>query len=257
MNYFTTISFDPNLRDGWTLDASTMPQGFQGLVKEGVYIVTGAPATIAGRYMPSAKVYNLIDKTWYINTGNTASPVWTLVEVGSPLVLPTGEIFIGNGSNVPTPQTVTQDLGLTSAGVATVKGLEGMKLATSVGTPFTNEIIQYSGNSSVGYVNAAHKNATASSGVATMPGSNNGTNDGITTESLTTAAGSTVTLQVIDGQFTSSSRFHYNIRRGTATTGIPYVVSYTQAGGSVTFTIANIDPAAAFNGTLIMNLIAF
>lgn len=78
MNYDTVVSWDVNLVDVWYTDIDNPL--VKGLVRTGVYIATGAPAANAGYYMPGAQIQNAVDKTWYINTGTTASPVWSLVE---------------------------------------------------------------------------------------------------------------------------------------------------------------------------------
>lgn len=53
-------------------------------------ITTGAPSatTTAGKMTPGALIPNLIDGTLYINTGSTASPVWTLIENAGAFALP-------------------------------------------------------------------------------------------------------------------------------------------------------------------------
>lgn len=78
MNYDTIVGWDVNLVDIWYTDIDNPL--VKGLVRSGVYIVTGAPAVNAGYYMPGAMIQNAVDKTWYINTGSTASPVWSLIE---------------------------------------------------------------------------------------------------------------------------------------------------------------------------------
>lgn len=84
MNYSLVVPWDLNVRDVWFLDTlGTMPDALKGLAYEGKYVVTGAPATTAGHWAPGAKVYNLVDAIWYIMTGSTASPAWTLVDAGT------------------------------------------------------------------------------------------------------------------------------------------------------------------------------
>ena len=58
---------------GYVLDT------FQGLVYDAVYGKTGAPTSVAGKYIPGATVRNAIDGTVYRNSGTTASPAWTLL----------------------------------------------------------------------------------------------------------------------------------------------------------------------------------
>lgn len=77
MNTYTVVGFDPNLRDVHVTDTDTLPVAYQGLVTEGLYIVTGAPTATAGKYIAGAKVTNLVTGIIYFNTGSTASPVFT------------------------------------------------------------------------------------------------------------------------------------------------------------------------------------
>ena len=81
MNYDTVVSWDVNLIDVWYTDAENSL--VKGLVKAGVYIVTGAPAVVNGYYMPGAIIQNAVDKTWYVMTGTTAACAWTLVETAA------------------------------------------------------------------------------------------------------------------------------------------------------------------------------
>ena len=109
MNYQNVVSFDPNLIDVWFMDADTAPKTLAGLAYEGKYIVSGAPTAIAGQWVPSAKVYNTIDATWYINTGSTTSPSWTLCTFGgggSGITQLTGDVTAGPGTG-SVPATVT------------------------------------------------------------------------------------------------------------------------------------------------------
>lgn len=70
-----------------------------GLAYEGVMGVTGAPAAIAGKWVPGAQVHNIVDGTWYENTGTTASPVWSLVpSTGSGITTLTGDVDAGPGT---------------------------------------------------------------------------------------------------------------------------------------------------------------
>jgi len=82
MNYdIGPASFDANLVDIWYTDIDNPL--VKGLVRSGVYIVTGAPAVNNGVYMPGAMIQNAVDKTWYVMTGTTAACAWTLVETAS------------------------------------------------------------------------------------------------------------------------------------------------------------------------------
>lgn len=78
MNYDLLVSWDANLIDVWYTDIDN--PNAKGLVRSGIYIASGAPATNAGYYMPGAMIQNVIDKTWYIMNGTTAAPTWALIE---------------------------------------------------------------------------------------------------------------------------------------------------------------------------------
>lgn len=81
MNYDLLVSWDANLIDVWYTDIDN--PNVKGLVRSGIYITSGAPATNAGYYMPGAMIQNVIDKTWYIMNGTTAAPTWALIESSS------------------------------------------------------------------------------------------------------------------------------------------------------------------------------
>lgn len=59
-------------------------------------------------------------------------------------VLNNGQVWIGNGSNVATPQVVTGDLTLMDSGVATVVGLRDVGLSAT--TPAVGNVLQYDGS---------------------------------------------------------------------------------------------------------------
>lgn len=177
----------------------------------------------------------------YFNKGTETSSNFQIVDTGvSGITALTGDVTASGSGSVAT----------------TIQKLKGGLINASVATPFTNEVFQWSGNPAVGWVNAAHQVGTAVAGSVTFSGQN-GTNIIVTTEALTTAAGATYALTVISAELTSSSNILTDVTYGTATTGIPKVVKKVQAGGSCTFTIENIDPLVAFNGTLIFNMFAF
>lgn len=88
--------------------------------------------------------------------------------------------------------------------------------------------------------------ATASSGAATL----NRAVGTITSESLTTAAGSTYTLTLTDSLISASSTILANVFLGSATTGTPQIVSATPGAGSAVIVVKNIHASAAFNGTI-------
>jgi len=234
INYKQNIPADPTLINVGT--------NLQSLITCGQKTTSGAPDTTSGKYIPSCFIQNLADSTLYVNIGSTASPSWSIVDAGvSGITALTGDVTAtGPGS-----------------AVATIAALHGSKLNSSVGTPFTNEVLQYSGNPAIGWVNAAHIIGTASGGSVTFGGGQIGTNFIITTDSLVTAAGGIYTLQIISTYLTSATNPVAMVTYGTSTTGTPQIISYTQTGGSLTLTIKNIDPVNPFNGTLKVNMFGF
>jgi hypothetical protein len=72
----------------------------------------------------------------------------------------------------------------------------------------------------------------------------------ITTEALTTAAGSTYTMTLTNSAIAASSIVLVTVGKGTATTGEPVVQFVTPAAGSVVILIRNVSAAAALNGTI-------
>lgn len=93
-------------------------------------------------------------------------------------------------------------------------------------------------------------NATSTAGAATL-----NTKSGlVTTEALTTAAGSSYSFVLTNSLITATSPIpQVQVIDGTNTTGTLQVTSITNASGTSTFSITNIG-TAALNGTL---LIAF
>jgi hypothetical protein len=182
--------------------------------------------------------------------------VWaSLSTPPTDIALPNTELLIGGVDGKAHAQSLTGDASITNAGVMTLTHILGIKLDASIGTPFTNAILMYSGNPSIGYVAAEHITGTAVAGDVTLVG--NGTNFDITTESLTTAAGATYTLTVHSGQLTSSTNPIPIVTLGDSTTGIPHLVSYTRSGGAIVLVIQNIDSTNPFNGTLKVNFMGF
>lgn len=81
LNYKQVVSWDASVIDvGFLGSEQSVPLALRGLASEGTYIVTGAPAATAGQWIPGATITNAVDGTLYLNTGTTASPVWSLLE---------------------------------------------------------------------------------------------------------------------------------------------------------------------------------
>ena len=93
--------------------------------------------------------------------------------------------------------------------------------------------------------------ATAVAGAATADGQN----VLITSESLSTAAGSTYVLTLTNSAISATSNLEITLSLGSSTTGIPGLVRYVASSGSAVITIENIDPAAAFGGTITVGVL--
>lgn len=92
-----------------------------------------------------------------------------------------------------------------------------------------------------------HGTATASSGAATC----NHTSFWITSESITTAAGSTYTLTLANSHVHTNTGVFASVALGASTTGLPQVVSVdTSTDGTVVIIVKNIHASAAFNGAI-------
>lgn len=77
----------------------------------------------------------------------------------------------------------------------------------------------------------------------------------ITTEALNTAAAASYTLTITNKEIKADSFVIAKVEYGTSTTGEPVVSRVTEAEGSVVVIIKNVAAAAAFNGSLIIDLI--
>ena len=72
----------------------------------------------------------------------------------------------------------------------------------------------------------------------------------VTTEALTTAAGSTYTFTLTNSAINASSLVFVTVGKGTASAGEPVVQFVTPAAGSAVILIRNVSAAAALNGTI-------
>lgn len=105
-------------------------------------------------------------------------------------------------------------------------------------------VLQRSGGTLV--VGSGTKTATASSGAATL----NKVSGVITSEGLTTAAGSTYTLTITNSKIAAADQVFASVQLGTSTTGVPSITTVTPSSGQVVITIQNIHASAALNGTI-------
>ena len=93
------------------------------------------------------------------------------------------------------------------------------------------------------------KTATASGGAATL----NKDSGKITSETLSTAAGSTYTLTLTNSAIVAADMVFASVALGTATTGMPVVTRVTPSATGVVIIIQNIHASAAFNGTIVIS----
>lgn len=116
------------------------------LVSSGVKDTTGAPVATAGKFIPGATIQNAVTGINYQNTGTTASPVWSVIDVssGGLPALADGKLWIGNGSNVATARTLSGDTTVSTTGVVTISAdaVTKSKLAPGVRA---SDIVVYSG----------------------------------------------------------------------------------------------------------------
>ena len=107
IQYNQTVIWDATIIDVQFLGSEqSVPLALRGLAIQGIKVTTGAPAATAGHWAPSAQVYNAVDATWYIMTGTTASPLWSLVEGAG-----NAPIFSTETMTSATPGTVRQIYG--------------------------------------------------------------------------------------------------------------------------------------------------
>jgi hypothetical protein len=90
------------------------------------------------------------------------------------------------------------------------------------------------------------KTSTASAGAAEL----DKMSGVITSESLSTAAGSDYTLTLTNSDIAAADLVFASVQLGTATTGVPAVATVTPGDGEVVIVVQNIAASAAFNGTI-------
>ncbi|MGV8130846.1 MAG: hypothetical protein ACP5N7_01970 [Candidatus Pacearchaeota archaeon] len=133
VQYQTVVGWDPDLRDLGFTDTDTIGSTFSGLVESAVKITSGAPVATAGKFIPGAIIQNAVDGTAYLNSGTTASPVFSLIDTstGGLPALTDGEVWVGNGSNVATGVTLSGDATISNTGVVTVSGSSSLTFSVT------------------------------------------------------------------------------------------------------------------------------
>lgn len=102
LNYVRNVGWDTTLKNLGLIE--------DGLVIDGQKTTSGAPTATAGKFAPGAEIINLVTGIHYINTGTTASPVWTADSTGA--TGPTGPAGAA-GATGPTGYTGTGATGPT------------------------------------------------------------------------------------------------------------------------------------------------
>jgi len=140
IQYKTSVEWDVNLVDLEFTD-TLGPNPYKGLVKFAIKVTTGAPAATAGYFLPACQILNAYDKTWYENTGSTASPVWSLVpSSGSGITTLTGDVTAGPGAG---SQAATIAAGAVTTSKIANNAVDGTKIAITSQT--TGSIMYYNG----------------------------------------------------------------------------------------------------------------
>lgn len=72
----------------WTSVIINAGTNGDGLITCAQKTTTGAPAATANKYIAGCIVQNLVSSKLYVNSGSTASPVWSEIDTGAGLTLP-------------------------------------------------------------------------------------------------------------------------------------------------------------------------
>lgn len=130
--------------------------------------------------------------------------------------------------------------------IASLLAMVGAAYAVQPGTTGTEKRFQEQGLRS-GVLLQKNNTATASSGAATLNAAGSGI---VTSESISTAAGSNYTLTLTNNMIEAGDVVLASVRLGSSTNGEPMVESVTPAAGSVVIIVRNNHGSAAFNGTI-------
>ena len=142
----------------------------------------------------------------------------------------------------------------TSSATATLDSTPVGSLSPSTGD-FTTIGANTPPNTTVSHlhVDTGTKTATATAGAATL----NKMSGTITSEALTTAAGSTYTLTLTNSDIAANDIVMTSVAFGTSTTGVPDVATTTVSAGQLVVVVQNASASAAFNGTIKIAFVVF
>jgi hypothetical protein len=221
-----------------------------GIMLVPVWPNNGAPTSgTSGTHAGLANTGDLLSDTssgtLYIQTGTKASPIWTAAPAGTTVAI-TGGTIDGTVVGGTTP----------AAGTFTTLAATSFD-STPIGsnTPSTGAFTTLSATSATTlaavtttalHVDTGTKTASATAGAATL----NKMAGVITSESLTTTAGSDYTLTLTNSDIAAADQVFASVQLGTSTTGEPAVTSVTPSAGQVVILVRNIAASAVFNGTI-------
>lgn len=175
------------------------------------------------------------------------------VDIGSTLKLGNGESIVDTSNNellkVAVTSSAVNEVSIANAATGNPPRVGATGDDTNIDLGLGGKgtgIVRFDGGS-------VPATSTASGGAATA----NAQCSIITSESLTTAAGSDYTLTLTNTKIASTSLVLAQVGLGTSTQGIPLMYKVTPGSGSVTLVIKNIHAALAFNGTIIVRVVVF
>lgn len=134
----------------WDVTLEDLGYGENGLVVDAVKITTGAPTATAGKFIPGAIIQNKISGVIYVNTGSTASPVWSAFSAITPAsnsittaMLQANSVTLAKLASGITPAAVVKFAGTASGGTTatrayTITGALSTDVATAVIRASTN-----------------------------------------------------------------------------------------------------------------------
>lgn len=163
-----------------------------------------------------------------------------LAQPGDLLADTTNKVLYQNTNTLASPTWSSAGIG-TSASVAITGGtIDGTPIGGTTPAAVTTNAL---------HVDTGTKTATATSGAATL----NKMAGVITSESITTAAGSLYTLTVTDSDAAAADQIFASVQNGSNTQGTPCVTTVASAAGSFVVIVKNIHATQAFNGTILVS----
>lgn len=221
--------------------------------------------TTTGLTMPAFTSGNITGSTSLTLTTTGAANALTL-NTAAATSANSGAITIQTGgittSGTAGAITIDSGAGVTANGAITIgtTNADSVSIGRSTKTTTVNGALTATGLTTLngGLTLGAGSNLTSDTGTATAvagAATLNKQSGTITSESLTTAAGSTYTLTITDSVVTAASRVFASADNGTNTGGELTVQRITPAAGSVVIVVKNTG-GIAYNGTIKINFFA-